>query len=296
MNWAYIGQKTLVFSLSKLPEWLLYSLSDVLFLVNYHIIKYRKRVVQENLKNAFPEKSLAEIKAIEREFYRYLSDQLVETLRTFTMRAVEINHRVHVLNPEVMNDLHEKGKHVVHLLGHHANWEWYAKALSLQTRHWLFFVYKPLGNASFDILIRQMREKFGIKAVPMKKVFQEVEKHQHVLHATFFGGDQSPLPHNRYVWIPFMQQQTAVYTGAEDMAKKYDMAVVFGKMRRVKRGFYTIELTLITDQAGSTAPGEITKMHTQCLQDLLHEQPAYWLWSHRRWKLNPIDHPSNVRN
>lgn len=294
MRISYWLQKLGIAVFSSFPLFLLYVLADLLFLINYYVVGYRKSVVRSNLKRSFPDRSTAELLQIEKEFYRYLSDQLVETFKTFQMSEHDILNRVEVLNPEVMNVLADKGQHVVHLLGHHANWEWYAKALALKTKHWLFFVYKPLNNKGFDALMKQMRERFGVKAVPMKAVFSTIDASLDRVHASFFGGDQSPMAHNRFIWIPFMHQPTAVYLGAEDIAKKYNAAVVFGKMRRIKRGYYTIELQLITDTPNETAFGEITKAHTRLLEELLEEQPQYWLWSHKRWKLQPDKHPAHA--
>lgn len=294
MHVSYWLQKLGIAFISSLPLVVLYMLADFLFLINYFVVGYRKRIVRKNLLMAFPNRSRKELRSIELAFFRYLSDQLVETFKTFSMSESDILKRVEVLNPEVMNVVAAKGQQVVHLLGHHANWEWYAKALALRTQHRLFFVYKPLNNKGFDLLMKQMRERFGVKAVAMKEVFRTIEANLDRPHASFFGGDQSPMAHNRFIWMPFMHQPTAVYLGAEDIAKKYDAAVVFGKMRRVKRGFYTIELQLITDTPNETAFGEITEAHSRLLEELLEEQPQYWLWSHKRWKLQPDKHPSHA--
>ncbi len=254
-------------------------------MLNYYVIGYRRHVVLTNLRNSFPEKSEEEIKRIARKFYQYLSDQFVETFKTLTISEAELDKRVKLLNPEVMNSLYDKGQSVVHLLGHHANWEWYAKQLARYTKHQLFFVYKPLSNKGMDQLMIDLRSRFGVMAVPMKAVFKTIESYKTRPHASFFGGDQSPMRHNKFIWLNFLNQETAVYLGAEDIAKKYDEAVVFGKMRRVKRGYYTITLALITDKPTTTAPGEITAAHTLALEEFLYEQPEYWLWSHKRWKL-----------
>jgi Kdo2-lipid IVA lauroyltransferase/acyltransferase len=287
---SYRLQKALIWLCNQIPLRLMYFFADLLWVLVYYASNYRKAVVRGNLERSFPERSVAERRRIEKVFYRYLVDQLLETFRAFSMTSEEINRRVKVLNPELMNDLHTRGLNVVHLLGHHANWEWYAHALALNTRHWLFFVYKKLNNEGLNQLMIEMREKFGAKSVPMKQIFKTIESSPERLHASFFGGDQSPMASNRFIWIPFMHQKTAVYLGAEDIAKKYNAAVVFGKMRRQKRGYYTIELALITDRPRETAFGEITRMHTRLLEELLEEQPEYWLWSHRRWKLNPDIH------
>lgn len=291
---SYRLQKALIWLCNQLPFGLMYLFADLLWILVYYGTNYRKSVVRQNLERSFPNRTLAERKRIEKAFYRYLAEQLLETFRAFDMRAEEVNKRVKVLNPEVMDELHERGLNVVHVLGHHANWEWYAHALALNTKHWLFFVYKKLNNPGFNRLIIEMREKFGAKAVPMKFIFKTIEATPSRLHASFFGGDQSPMQHNRFIWLPFLHQPTAVYLGAEDIAKKYNAAVVFGKMRRVKRGYYTIELELITDKPRETAFGEITKAHSRILEAFLEEQPEYWLWSHKRWKLDPAKHQGHV--
>lgn len=286
---SYWVQRFFLLLFSRLPFWFLYGLSDVLFVLNYYLVGYRRQVVLTNLRNSFPEKSEAEIRNIARKFYHYLSDQFVETFKTLTISATELDKRVKLLNPEVMNQLYDRGQSVVHLLGHHANWEWYAKQLARYTKHQLFFVYKPLSNKGMDQVMIDLRSRFGVMAVPMKAVFKTIETYKERPHASFFGGDQSPMRHNKYIWLEFMKQETAVYLGAEDIAKQYDGAVVFGKMRRIKRGYYTITLELITDQAAQTAKGEITALHTRALEELLHEQPEYWLWSHRRWKFKSAE-------
>lgn len=129
-----------------------------------------------------------------------------------------------------------------------------------------------------------LRTRFNVMAVPMKEVFKTIETYKKRPHASFFGGDQSPMRHNKYIWLNFLNQETAVYLGAENIAKQYGEAVVFGKMRRTRRGYYTITVELITDDPLQTADGEITARHTQALEELLYEQPEYWLWSHKRWK------------
>jgi len=281
---SYWVQRFLLRLFSSLPFWFLYGLSDCLFLINYYLIGYRRKTVMLNLRNSFPEKTEQEIQLIARRFYQYLSDQFVETFKTLTISAAELDKRVQVLNPEVMNALYDRGQSVVHLLGHHANWEWYAKQLARYTKHQLFFVYKPLSNKGMDRVMIDLRSRFGVMAVPMKEVFRTIESYQDRPHASFFGGDQSPMRHNKYIWLNFLHQETAVYLGAEDIAKKYNEAVVFGKMRRIKRGYYTITLELITANPAATAAGEITISHTRALEELLQEQPEYWLWSHKRWK------------
>lgn len=136
-----------------------------------------------------------------------------------------------------------------------------------------------------DRLMYRLRARFGVRPVAMREIFKTIEAFGQQPHASFFGGDQSPMRHNKYMWLDFMHQETAVYLGAEDIARQYNQAVVFGKMRRLKRGYYSISLELITDHPESLPYGAITRKHTDALANLLAEQPEYWLWSHRRWKL-----------
>lgn len=281
-------------ALSQLPLAVLYTISYFFYVLLFHVMGYRKHTVRENLKNAFPEKGEEELAKIEKQFYQWFCDQMVETVKTMDMDPSEILRRVEIENPEILHRLHEQGRHIIFIGAHHGNWEWLHKALTLHLRHLHLIIYKPLNNPPIDVLVRDMRAKFGALPVPMKQIFKALETHKHTLHCTYVLGDQSPTPHNRFLWLPFMHQTTAIYTGAAELAVKNDAVVVYGSMYRKSRGFYGAKLHVLVEDPKALTPGEITQKHAQMLEAQLKSQPAYWLWSHRRWKLNPLEHPGHV--
>lgn len=291
-----------IYTLQKLGvHWLagcslqnLYRLSDLLFPIVYYILRYRRRLVRENLMRSFPERSLQQIKSIEKDYYRYLGDQFVETIKAFRLSDHELRQRVSIENPEVLAGIFEKGQSIMHLLGHHANWEWYAKILAMNMKHTLWFVYKPLNQDGFEHLLADMRQTHGIQAVPMKEVSRRLSAGLVNPVCCYFGADQSPTAHNRFMWIRFLHQPTAVFLGAEELARRHNMAVVYGSMRRKRRGYYTISIEKLTECPTDLEAGAITQWHSAALERLLQDQPQYWLWSHNRWKLNPKDHPGEL--
>ncbi|MBM3918117.1 MAG: lysophospholipid acyltransferase family protein [Sphingomonadales bacterium] len=287
----YTVQKNGVQWLAGWPLKRLYRLSDLLFPLIYYIMRYRRGLVWQNLVRSFPEKNLHQIRAIEKGYYQYLGDQFVETLKAFRMDDKELRQRVTLENPEILSGIFERGQSVMHLLGHHANWEWYAKILAMNMKHTLWFVYKPLNQDGFEHLLAGMRQTNGIEVIPMKEVSRRLTAGPERPVCCYFGADQSPTAYNRFMWIPFLHQPTAVFLGAEELAKRHNMAVVYGSMRRMKRGHYSISMELLTDHPADLEPGEITRWHTAALERLLQDQPQYWLWSHNRWKLNPNQHP-----
>ncbi|MBA4304250.1 MAG: hypothetical protein C0424_08510 [Sphingobacteriaceae bacterium] len=278
--------------LSMLPMRVLYVLSDIIAFGLHRIFKYRRSTVQFNLRNAFPQNEATWLLQVENEFYQWFCDQLVETVKTLDLSGKELMHRVEIENPELLHVLHEKSKHIIFVGAHHGNWEWLHKSLTLHLRHLHLIIYKPLNNASIDAIVKQMREKFGAMAVPMKQIFKVMEAQKQTLTCTYVLGDQSPTSHNKFLWLPFMNQPTAIYTGAEELARKYDAAVVYGSMYRKSRGFYGVRLSLVAESPEHFEKGQITQLHASMFENQLKNQPAFWLWSHRRWKLNPQDHPA----
>ncbi len=288
----YWLQKKVFRGLSRLPLWFLYGLSDGIGFLLYRVFKYRLQTVRLNLGNAFPEKNAVWLKQVEKQFYQWFCDQLVETVKTLDLTAEEINRRVVIENPELLHELHAKGKSIIFVGAHHGNWEWLHKALTLHLRHLHLIIYKPLNNGSIDAIVKEMREKYGAMAIPMKQIFRALESQKQTLTCTYVLGDQSPTAHNRFLWLPFMNQPTAIYTGAEELARKYEAAVVYGSMYIKSRGQYGVRLSLVAETPSHFEKGEITRLHARQFENQLKHQPAFWLWSHRRWKLNPQTHPA----
>lgn len=271
-----------------LPLRLLFIFSDLFFLLIYYVVGYRKKVVRENLKNSFPEKSVRELRKIERRFYLHLCDSFIEWMYPLHRDAQHMSKYYQFKNPEVLNALHAEGKGVVGVLGHYGNWE-YLSLLPQKIEHKVWAIYKPLNNSYFDGLIHRLRSKFGVNMVSDKEsfrtLFKESQKGEFTM--TYFLADQSPMKSKIKHWVTFLNQPTPVFLGAEQIAKKLDMAVVFIDIRREKRGHYSVEFEVLAKNPKEYPDFKITEMHVRALEKRIQKEPAWWLWSHRRWKHKP---------
>ncbi len=282
---GYILTYSLVWMLHLLPERILYLLSDLAYFLTYHVVGYRKKVVYENLEKAFPEYSSTEIRQIARKFYHHLCDLMLEQAVYHFYSEEKALRRMSYKNPELLNELHRKGKHVMAVVGHYGNWE-YLSSMCLAMDHPFLGIYKPLRNQYFDRMVIRNRTRFGGHVTAMEKVarrlFEFNKRKEPVL--TVFLGDQRPVFQHIQYWTKFMGRDTPMYLGTEKLARKLDAAVVFLKIRKQKRGRYEVEIELISEEPKSLNNYEITERHVRLLEDLIREEPAYWLWSHRRWK------------
>lgn len=284
-----------VYFISILPFPLLYLVSDFFFFIIYHVVGYRKKVVQENLANAFPEKSVEERARICRDFYRYFCDLFLETFKTLTIsKAAMLRHCS--LTPEsvaLFERLHAEGKSVVLVMGHKGNWEWGGNAFSLQCPQQLYVVYHPLSNKHYDNLMYQMRTRFGTKLIAMQDTFRDMLKLRGEINATALIADQSPRPDSAQ-WVTFLHQDTPVFTGTERIASKLNYQVVYVSVARVKRGYYTVSAEVLVASPAQEPAGNVTAIHTARLEADIISQPATWLWSHRRWKHKRTTIPATV--
>lgn len=282
---GYILTYSLVWMLHLLPERILYLISDFLYFLAYHVVAYRKKVVFENLHKAFPELHRSELRKIARKFYHHLCDTMLESSISHFYSESKALKRITYKNLEVLNELHASGKQVMAILGHYGNWE-YLSTLSLVTEYPFVAIYKPLRNKYFDRMVTRNRTRFGGIVTPMEQIVRKLLelKSQKIQVITLNLSDQSPMFHQIQYWTKFMGIDTPVYLGSEKLARKLDAAVVFLKIRKIKRGRYEVETELICKDPGNTEAHEITERHVRILEDLIREEPAYWLWSHRRWK------------
>lgn len=282
---GYILTYSLVWLLHLLPEPLLYLLSDFLYFLMYHVVGYRKKVVYDNLEKAFPDFDRATIRKTAKKFYHHLSDLFLEQAVFHFYSEKKALKRISYNNPELLNELHASGKQVMAVLGHYGNWE-YLSSLGLAIDSPVVAIYKPLRNKYFNQMVQKNRNAWGVIPVPMEKIARKlIEFHRAKKPAlTLFLGDQRPMFHQIQYWTKFLGQDTPMYLGTEKMARKLDAAVVFLEMRKVKRGRYEVEARLICESPEGLNPYEITDRHVRILEDLIREEPAYWLWSHRRWK------------
>lgn len=282
---AFYSVYSITWLIGLFPLRVLYVFSDVLFFLFYHVLKYRVKVVDQNLRKSFPGKQDKEIKQIKKKFYRHFSDVIVESIKMFHWDLEQLSRRVKYKNPELLDEIYNKNKHAIAVVAHYGNWEWLL-GLSAYTRHQGLTIFKPVNNKYFNKVLKKNRERFGTRIVKMKRIYRVI--HQHVrdnkLCITAFISDQSPVADEVQYFTEFLNQDTPVFLGVEKVAKRYDMAVVFLKNRRVKRGHYEVEIVKLTDSAKSLDDHELTNRHVKVLEELIREEPAYWLWTHRRWK------------
>lgn len=270
--------------LSLLPYWVLYGISNFLAFIFCHIVPYRKKVVLQNLNNSFPEKSESEINNTCRAFYSHLCDLIVESVKLFSISNEQILNRFKVNNPEILQPYFDQGKSIIIVGGHYNNWEMLAAGIDQQVPHDSVALYSKLSNAFFDKKMKVSRGAFGLRMVTTKDSFAYFKEEHITPRMTIFGADQSPTYSKSVHWTTFLNQDTAVALGTERFARKYDLPVVYGAINKVKRGHYSLDISILTDRPKETDEGEITEMHTRTLEKQILAQPEYWLWTHKRWK------------
>lgn len=250
----------------------------------FHVAGYRKKVVKENLRNAFPDKTEQEISSITKKYYQYLCDLIFETIKTVTWSEKDVRKRVKMHNITLMDQLYEQEKSIVIVMGHLGNWEWAGPGFSLNYKHQLYVVYQPLSNKYFERIFSGSRTKFNTKIVPRKDTLRSMISNKKTISATALIADQAPTPVKTAVWMDFLNQNTPVFNGPEKIAKMLDYAVVYMDVQRVKRGYYEVVPTLLFDKPKESAENEITMAFNKMLEEGIRKRPETWLWSHRRWK------------
>ncbi len=278
----------LAIGLGKLISWLpfraLYAVSDFLAWTMEHVMHYRQEVIMTNLHYSFPEKSEAELVKIRKGFYRNFADIIVESFKSLSMSEKTMRRHFALKNPGLFEELYRKGKGVMLIMGHYTNFEWTAMSFPLVVPQPSFAVYHRLKNARFSKKVVAIREQFGLKLFPMKDTYPFMLNNPAKAPLYVFMADQSPHKGKIKYRTPFLNQDTPVHLGAENLAKKCDLAVVFIDIQRVKRGYYEVEAQLLFEDASQTAPYQITDRHVQVLEEVIKKKPEDWLWSHKRWK------------
>jgi KDO2-lipid IV(A) lauroyltransferase len=283
--------------ITLLPLRILYLLSDFLYFILYYLVGYRKYVVIENLKNAFPEKNDNEIVKILRQFYRYLCDYFIESIYLINMSLQECNRRYQYTNIELLQSLYKKGKSIILAISHFGNWEW-ANNLSNCSPYTIYGVYKPLRNKIFDRLFIHIRGKFISVPVPMKKTYRTVHTlmKNNELFALYLVGDQRPGKGDLEYWTTFLNQETPVITGMDKLARKFNFPVVFMNVNRPKRGYYKVTFEIICDEPIKVKEYTITEKYIRTVEKLILTQPELWLWSHKRFKYKPEEYKPQKGN
>lgn len=271
--------------IASLPFPVLYFISDLLYGLLFYLTGYRKKIVFQNLQKAFPEKSENERWAIAKQFYRNLTDIIVETIKLATISESELSQRVRILNPQIIDELIDKGQLVLAMGGHECNWEWGPTGGIPYFHCPIDSVYKPLSNAFFEAFILHIRSRLGPNMVRMKDTLRHLIQHKKQPRLFCMLSDQTPPKSEIQYWTTFMNQDAGFFVGADKIAASFNMPVFFIHAKRVSRGHYNFKLVPIqpSEKAQQTA-FPITEQFTRMLEAWIHENPADYLWSHRRWK------------
>lgn len=270
-----------------LPMRVLYILADILYVPLYYVIRYRLKVVRNNLKNSFPDKSKKELREIEKEFYHHFCDYFVETIKLLHISESEIRDRISFSNMDIVKDVMKDNKSCIMFLGHYGNWEWVPSiTLEFTDGTLLGQIYRPLKNKAFDELFLKIRSRFGSVSIAknntLRSILEFKKENKKVLIG--FMSDQTPSLANIHYWTNFLNQDTPVYTGVERIAKKTGFSVTYLDVIKTGRGRYTCDVKLITADPKNEPEFAITEKYIREMEKTILRHPSYWLWTHKRWK------------
>lgn len=276
-----------IYLVSILPFWLLYRISDIFYFLLFYIIKYRRKVVDDNLRNSFPEKTDDERHHIAKQYFKFLPDLIVEAIKMRTITAKEVRRRIRLIDLDEVTRHHQNNKSVIGVTAHYANWELGIHTMSLMNDQPALVIYKPLTNQAFNELYNGIRARFGAIMVPMKQTLRKIVEYRDTPHMSIFVADQSPGYNDAHIVLPFLNQPSLVYNGVERIAKITNFPVVYCHIDRIKRGYYQCTFTTLSENPSLEEKDEITKKHHIFTENIIREKPELWLWSHRRWKKTP---------
>jgi Kdo2-lipid IVA lauroyltransferase/acyltransferase len=270
--------------ISLLPYFVLYGISNILFVFMYVGLGYRKKVIKGNVYASFPNKTEANKKKIVKKFYLHFCDFIVESIKNFSISSKQIQKRVKFENIELLNKFYDQGKSVITIGGHYGNWEMFALAVGKVSKLKQLAIYKPLSNTYFDDKVKSSRGKFGLEMIPMKETKSYFQDENLPLRTIIFGSDQWPSKPERAYWTQFLGRETPFLLGAEIYAKQFDWPVVYCEIIREKRGRFIVKYHDLTENPTQEPNGSIIQKYVELLEKTILNDPSYWLWSHKRWK------------
>jgi len=282
--------------ISILPFRIFYMVSDMVFVLVYHIIGYRRKTVRENLELVFPEKPASEIKQIQKKFYRHMCDMFLEMIKSISISEKEIEKRFTFTNLDYLRKLESLDKSLVVMLGHYASYEWINALQLYGLKYRTYGIYKKIKNKQFDDLARKIRGRFGGTLITTSKTTEVILKNKEkgVLGNYAMIADQTPKLSRARTWVNFMGIKVPVFEGSDRLARKMDMAVVYLHVEKVGRGYYQATLKPITEDAPNEPKHAITKKFVEYLEEQIYKKPEYYLWTHKRWKHRNEPIPKNA--
>jgi KDO2-lipid IV(A) lauroyltransferase len=270
---------------SRLPMRALYAFSTFLYLLAFYVVRHRHQVIREQLEKVFPESSAAERELIHKQFLKNFCDVMVEVLKSVSMAEADMRAHVQILNLDVPRRYLDGGQSVMIVTSHLCNWEWLLHGVALQLGYPVDAAYKPLHDQWAERLMLKIRSRFGARLVPAKDLLADFLRRRGIVRAVAMNADQAPVSTDKRYWTQFLGQETAFFIGAEQIARATRLPIMYASMRRIRRGYYEVELKLLWDGREVTGPNTVTERYARACEIDVLKSPADWLWSYRRWRL-----------
>ena len=268
---------------SIIPLRILYLISDGIYFLLRYVFSYRKKVIETNLRNAFPDYSDEKIAQLIKDVYRNLTDILVESIKGITMSVDEVNKRFKYVNPELPNAYFEKGQSVVFVAAHYTNWEWGLK-LGSQVKHLVIGIYGVISNKYINDYMLRSRQIDNFVLAPPRETFKTIDKYKNHPAGWLLIADQNPSNVDAAHWVNLFDVDTACHHGPDTIARVNDFPMIFIEFKRVRRGYYEAEFSLVHENPKALIQGKLTELYMEKVEKMIQKNPGDWLWSHKRWK------------
>lgn len=281
----------IIWIITLLPLRILYLFSDINYFILKYIFRYRRKIILRNFNHSFPNKSKKEVSKFLSQYYRYISDLFIESLKVIHLSKKQMKKRFVITNPEVLEIINQSGKGSIAIVGHYGNWDWCTSASMWNTNLVYSTLYKKIRNQSMDTLFLNLRQKYGMRMFDKNKVLRaviELEKETHPYIMTF-NADQCPKASDTKIWVKLLNQETAFFSGWERIARKMNLPIYYIDIKRPKRGYYTATLKLMCESPKEKDSEALIQMFANELEKTIKYNPVFWLWSHKRWKYKRED-------
>ena len=282
INHILVGVLILI---SYLPFWILYGISDIFFLFFRYVVRYRYKIITDNISKAFTEKTEDEVASIREKFYRHLCDLVVEAVKLYSMSEKQLEKRLVIKGAEKVNSYFDQEKSIIALAFHHNNWEW-CSYLQTKINHLVLMVYNPIrGNNAMEKFLKHSRGQWGGEAVPVHKTARTTIVHNSKgqLTGLWLAADQTPLANSKF-WTLFLNRETPFFSGPDKLAVKTNQPVFFQHVKKLKRGKYQVEYSILFEEPNKLSEKDILLGYIRKMEEIIKSEPEYYLWSHRRWK------------
>jgi KDO2-lipid IV(A) lauroyltransferase len=270
---------------SRLPLRALYAFSSFLYLLAFYVVRHRHQVIRGQLEKVFPDASDAERERIHKRFLKNFCDVVVEVLKSVSMTEADMRAHVNIVNLSEARRHLDAGQSVMLVTSHLCNWEWLLHGVTLQLGYPVDAAYKPLHDQWAERLMLKIRSRFGARLVPAKELLADFLRQRGIVRAVAMNADQAPVSTDKRYWTQFLGQDTAFYMGAEQIARATRLPILYVAVRRIRRGYYDVELRALWDGREVTEPNAVTERYARACEIDVLKSPADWLWSYRRWRL-----------